>query len=140
MMKDIDELFRHIDPLIHRYLVQASHMRIDDITVRPFVYSYNLLLTCSNPRRDTILLPTRHLLYHLLFFSSYRLFTPPPPSVSRPTFLRSSSTSKPTSTTSHIIVLPEDILCILVRKFIAICSNSFVFSCEMYLLIQPSRP
>ena len=34
MIKDVDRLSHHIDPLIHRYLIQTNYMRTDDMTIR----------------------------------------------------------------------------------------------------------
>ena len=53
MMKDADGLTRHIDVLIHRYLIQAVRIRANNVAQRPFVYSYDAFNTCSNPRRIT---------------------------------------------------------------------------------------
>ena len=53
MMKDVDGLSRHIDVLIHRYLIQASCMHLADRTKRPFAYSFDSFVACSNPRRVT---------------------------------------------------------------------------------------
>ena len=53
MMKDFDDLSRHIDVLIHRYLIQASCMHLADRTKRPFAYSFDSFVACSNPRRVT---------------------------------------------------------------------------------------
>ena len=47
MMKDVDGLRRHIDIIIHRYLVQANRMRVNDVTLRPFAYSYDSFNICS---------------------------------------------------------------------------------------------
>ena len=35
MMKDVDGVCRYIDPLIHRYLVDANIMRSNDEMLRP---------------------------------------------------------------------------------------------------------
>ena len=51
MMKDVDGLSRHIDPLIHRYLVQTYIMRAADTTQQPFAYCHDTFASCSNPRR-----------------------------------------------------------------------------------------
>ena len=75
MMKDVDGIYRHIDPLIHRYLVDANVMRSKDIMLRPFVYNFNVFSQCSNPRHiskhnvstaiETIsTIPTPSVLYH----------------------------------------------------------------------------
>ena len=53
MMKDVDGLSRHIDIPIHRYLTQASSMHFADIAKRPFAYSLDSFIFCSNPRRVT---------------------------------------------------------------------------------------
>ena len=39
MMKGVDGVCRHIDPLIHRYLVDVAAMRSDDMALRPFAYT-----------------------------------------------------------------------------------------------------
>ena len=102
-MKDVDGISYHIDHLIHRYLFQVNHMRTNDIAICQFAYSYDLFPTCSNPRRVTTstnlaaslssfifpLLPTFHHSLTLFVFNY---------------FLRSSSTSKSTLTTTYIIV------------------------------------
>ena len=54
MMKDVDGLSRHINVLIHRYLIQASCMHLGDRTTRPFAYSFDSFVACSNPRHVTI--------------------------------------------------------------------------------------
>ena len=51
MMKDVNGLSRNIDPLIHRYIVQAYTMRAADTTQRPFAYCHDTFTSCSNPRR-----------------------------------------------------------------------------------------
>ena len=53
MIKDVDDLSRHIDVLIHRYLSQARGIHLVDIVKRPFAYSFNSFFSCSNPRRVT---------------------------------------------------------------------------------------
>ena len=50
MMKDVDGVCRHIDPLIHRYLVDANVMRSNDEMLRPFAYNFNVFSQCSNSR------------------------------------------------------------------------------------------
>ena len=44
MMKDVDGVCRHIDPLIRRYLVDAAAMRSDDIALRIFAYNFDVFL------------------------------------------------------------------------------------------------
>ena len=54
MMKDVDGLSCHIDVLIHRYLIQAHDMQLVDITKRPYAYSFDSFISCSNPRHVTV--------------------------------------------------------------------------------------
>ena len=61
MMNDVDGLSRYIDILIHRYPTQASRMHLADIAKRPFAYSFDSFISCSNPYRVTaseITIPT----------------------------------------------------------------------------------
>ena len=51
MMEDVDGLSQHIDPLIHRYLVQAYTIRAADTAQRPFAYFHDTFTYFSNPRR-----------------------------------------------------------------------------------------
>ena len=53
MMKDVDRLSRHIDILIHRYLTQASSIRLAGIALRPFDCRFDSFISCSNPCRVT---------------------------------------------------------------------------------------
>ena len=50
MIKNVNGVCRHIDPLIHRYLVDATIMRFKDITLRPFSYNFNVFSQYPNPR------------------------------------------------------------------------------------------
>ena len=50
MMKDIDSVCRHIDPLIHHYLVDAAVERSDDIMLRSFAYNFDVFSRCTDPR------------------------------------------------------------------------------------------
>ena len=54
MMKNMDGLSRHINPLIHRYLVQAYIIRAKDAIQRPFTYCHDNFTSCSNPRRFVV--------------------------------------------------------------------------------------
>ena len=54
MMKDVDGLSRHIDVLVHRYLIQAHGMRLVDISKRPFAYSFDSFISYSNPHYVTV--------------------------------------------------------------------------------------
>ena len=44
MMKGVDGVCRHIDPLIHRYLVDVAAMRSDDMALRSFAYTLMFFL------------------------------------------------------------------------------------------------
>ena len=50
MMKDVDGVCRYIDPLIYRYLVDATTMRSNDMALRPFASNFDVFSQCSNPR------------------------------------------------------------------------------------------
>ena len=54
MMKDVDGLSRHINKIIHRYLVHTYYMRATDIVQRPLFYCYDIFTNFSNSRRVTI--------------------------------------------------------------------------------------
>ena len=54
MMKDVDDLSRHIDVIIHRYLIQAHDIHLVDISKQPYAYSFDSFISCSNPRRVTV--------------------------------------------------------------------------------------
>ena len=108
-MKDVDDLSRHIDVLIHRYLIQAARMRADDVAQRPFVYSYVAFNTCSNPRRiatsdvtivtkSSSILPTLSIIHHS------------PINLTSMYTVQSYSITKSTSPNFHHIVPPENIL------------------------------
>ena len=45
MMKDVDSVYRHIDPLIHRYLVGAAVLHSADKILRPFAYNYDVFFS-----------------------------------------------------------------------------------------------
>ena len=97
MMKDVDSVCRHVDPLIHRYLVGAAVLHSADKILRPFAYNYDVFSRCSNPRhvslqdilpdKETVsTVPTPSVLYHYpIRFASHSnsLSTEPhPPSLS----------------------------------------------------------
>ena len=50
MIQDVDGVSRYIDPLVYRYTITASRLHAEDITERPFVYSYDVFHSCNNPR------------------------------------------------------------------------------------------
>ena len=53
MMQDVDGVSRFIDPLVHWYTITASRLHTEDVTERPFVYSYDVFHSCNNPRHVT---------------------------------------------------------------------------------------
>ena len=54
MMKDVDGIFRHIDPLMNRYLIEAPAMPSTDIRLRPFAYNFDVFSSCSNSRHVSV--------------------------------------------------------------------------------------
>ena len=88
MMNNVDGVCRHIDLFIHRYLFDATVMRFNDITLRPFAYNFNVFSQCSNPRhvsqhdvsraiKTVSTIPTPFVLYHCpIRFSSFLQSTP----------------------------------------------------------------
>ena len=82
MMNDVDRIYRHTDPFIHRYLWDAATMHSKDIHLQPFVYNFDIFSSYSNPRHvssadatsshDTVpILPTLSIFYHYpISFSS----------------------------------------------------------------------
>ena len=109
MMKDIDGLSRHINALVHRYLIQAHDMRLVYIEKRPFAYSFESFISCSIPRRVTFsdstitteanstLSPLSTIHYFPIHFTSSSI-------------LQLYSVSKTFTPTFHHIVPPEDII------------------------------
>ena len=53
MMKDVDSISRCIDPLVHQYNMTTVLLYNEDITKRPFVFSFDVLIRCVNPRHVT---------------------------------------------------------------------------------------
>ena len=109
MMKDVDGLSRHIDVLIYRYLTQARSMHLVDIAKRPFSYSFDSFISCSNPRRVTvsdITIPTEASsnlsLLSIIHYS--------PLHFTYLSILQSYSVTKPIAHIFHHIVLPKDIM------------------------------
>ena len=58
MMKDVDGVCRHIDPLIHRYLVDAAVMHSAEKMLRPFAYNFDVFLDVLT-----------HVMFHNMMFS-----------------------------------------------------------------------
>ena len=50
MIQDSDGVSRYIDPLVHWYTITASRLHAEDVTERPFTYSYDVFHACNNPR------------------------------------------------------------------------------------------
>ena len=46
MLKDDNSLFRYIGPILHRCFVQFYSMRINDIRLQSFFYSFNFFFIC----------------------------------------------------------------------------------------------
>ena len=53
MIQDVDGVSQYIDPLIHRYTITASRLHTENVTERPFVYSFDVFHRCNNPRHVT---------------------------------------------------------------------------------------
>ena len=50
MMKDVDGISRYVDPLVRQYNMIATCLHIDDVTKRPFAYSFDVFISSTNPR------------------------------------------------------------------------------------------
>ena len=72
MIKNVDGVYRHIDPLIHRYLVDAATMRSGDIKLRPVAYNFDVFSQCANPR---------HVSHHDVISDTVTISAVPTPSV-----------------------------------------------------------
>ena len=53
-MKDVDGICRHIDPLIHRYLIEAAAVLSTDIRLQPFMYKRDVFSSFPNPRHVSV--------------------------------------------------------------------------------------
>ena len=53
MMKDVDSISRCVDPLVHQYNMTDVRLHSEDVTKRPFAYSYDVFTRCTNPRHIT---------------------------------------------------------------------------------------
>ena len=51
--KDIDNISRCVDPLVHQYNITDVRLHSENITKRPFAYSFNIFTRCTNPRHVT---------------------------------------------------------------------------------------
>ena len=58
IMKDVDGVCRHIDPLIHRYLVDAAVLHSADKILRPFAYDFDVFFDVLT-----------HVMFHNMMFS-----------------------------------------------------------------------
>ena len=50
MMKDVDGISRYVDPLVRQYNMIVTCLHIDDVTKRPFAYSFDVFISSTNPR------------------------------------------------------------------------------------------
>ena len=50
MMKNVDDVYRYGDPLIHQYNMTAARLHVEDVTERPFVYCFDVFIRYTNPR------------------------------------------------------------------------------------------
>ena len=70
MMKDVDDVCRHINPLIYRYFVDTTTMRSGDIALQPFAYNFDFFPTVLTlvmfPTMMLSLIPSLSLLFQLL--------------------------------------------------------------------------
>ena len=89
MMKDVDGICHHIDPLIHRYLNDATTMLSTDIRLRSFACNFDVFTSCSNPRHVSVAdtsftrtpkstIPTPSVLYYYPVRFSFELPSSPP--------------------------------------------------------------
>ena len=49
-MQEIDSVSRNIDPLVHQYTITASRLHTEDVTIRPFVYSFDVFIRSNSTR------------------------------------------------------------------------------------------
>ena len=109
IMKDVDGLSRHIDVLIHRCLIQASCMHLAHRTTRPFAYSFDSFVACSNPHRVTTSDTTKSTAASSLL-SPLSIIHHSPLHFTSPSILQSYSVPKSTSNTFRHVVPPEDMI------------------------------
>ena len=107
MMKDVDGACHQIDPLIHRYLIDATTMYSNAILLRPFTYIFDVFSLCSN---------LRHVSQHDASLAIETLSTIPIPSVLYYYPIRFSSNLQSIPTTLSplsflgIVVPPNDVV------------------------------
>ena len=53
MMKYVDSISRYVDPLVYQYIITTSRLYTEDVTIRPFAYSFDVFIRCNNIRRVT---------------------------------------------------------------------------------------
>ena len=53
MIQDVDGVSRYIYPLIHWYTITASRLHVENVTERPFAYSFDVFHSYNNPRHVT---------------------------------------------------------------------------------------
>ena len=64
-MKDVDGVCRHIDPLIHRYLVDEAVLHSADKISRPFAYNFDVFLDVLT-----------YVMFHNMMFSLIQTLSP----------------------------------------------------------------
>ena len=53
MIKNIDNVSCYTNPLVHQYTMTSSRLHVKDVTIRSFVYSFDVFIRCINPRHGT---------------------------------------------------------------------------------------
>ena len=83
MMKDVDACSRHLNTLVHSYLVTVYSMRRRDVITRPYAYRYDVFHRCTNPRRAQVPITpfvstsSIHYMHHTLHHSSLHFLQSP---------------------------------------------------------------
>ena len=138
MMKDVDGLSRHIDVLIYRYLTQARSMHLVDIAKRPFSYSFDSFISCSNPRRvtasnSTITTETYSPLPHFQLFSIFHF-------ILHPYLFFNHIPSQNLLLISFITLFPlKTLFCYLLTPLLPLLVHSFLFGLEEQLHTSDSK-
>ena len=53
MIQDVDGISRYIDLLVHQHTITTSRLHTEDVTERPFAYSFDVFHRCNNQRHVT---------------------------------------------------------------------------------------
>ena len=126
MMKDVDGACHQIDPLIHRYLIDATTMYSNAILLRPFTYIFDVFSLCSN---------LRHVSQHDASLAIETVSTIPIPSVLYYYPIRFSSNLRSLPTTSNLSSLLG--IVVLLNDIVWLSFNSVVRSFGSQLLSWP---